>query len=264
MIFIIGGRGFVGSAFARACGATGKEFLIVDRRNYQDYVGKSCNILINANGNSKKFLSQRDPLADFDASVRSVRASLEDIKYDYYVHLSSCDVYPDCSSPNATRENQEPDVSKQGPYGFHKYLAEQCVQHVAKKWLIVRFGGFVGPGLRKNAIFDILNGGPLWLDPGSELQFMHSDEAAKIVLKLLDHNIYNDIFNVCGRGVVKLNEVIDWAGKRVTVQPGSPLVRYEVNIDKVSALVEVPHTRSTVKDFVRSQLRVRPEETVEK
>lgn len=257
MIFIIGGRGFVGSAFARVCAAEGREFLIINRQNYHEFVGKHCDILINADGNSKKFLAQQDPLQDFDASVRSVRASLIDLKNDYYVYLSSCDVYPDCSSPRTTSEAQELDASKQSPYGFHKYLAEQCVRHVAKKWLIVRFGGFVGPGLKKNPIFDILKGGPLWLDPESELQFMLTDRAAEIVLSLIDRGISNEIFNVCGRGVVKLREVMKWAGKTVPVQPGSPRVRYEVDISKISALVEIPDTRSTVSNFVNAELKAR-------
>lgn len=254
MIFILGGAGFVGSAFARRCRETGKEFSIIGRQNYQEFVGKSCDVLINANGNSKKFLPQRDPLADFDASVRSVRASLVDFKYDYYVYLSSCDVYPDCSSPAATSEDRQPDVSKQSPYGFHKYLAEQCVQHAAKKWLIIRFGGFVGPGLSKNAIFDILTGGPLWLNPESELQFMHTEHAANVVLTLLERGVCNDIFNVAGRGVVKLREVMGWAGKEMASQPAAPPVRYEVSIDKVSDLTEIPLTRTVVRDYVNDYL----------
>ena len=123
MIFIIGGGGFVGSAFVRSCAKAGKEFSIINRQNYGEFVGKRCDVLINANGNSKKFLAQKDPLQDFDASVRSVRASLIDFRHDYYIYLSSCDVYPDCSSPETTSEDQKLDVSEQSPYGFHKYLA---------------------------------------------------------------------------------------------------------------------------------------------
>ncbi len=259
MIFIIGGRGFVGSAFARVCEATGRSYSIITRQNYQEFIGKRCDVIINADGNSKKFLAREDPLQDFDASVRTVRASLLDFKYDYYVYLSSCDVYPDCSSPERTTERQELDVSAQSPYGFHKYLAEQCVQHAAKKWLIIRFGGFVGPGLKKNAIYDILNGGPLWLDPESELQFMHTDRAAEIVLGLLDRGVYNEIFNVCGHGVIKLRDIMEAIGVKVPVPPGSPRVRYDVNIDKISRLFDMPETKETVLEFVRAELKRREE-----
>jgi nucleoside-diphosphate-sugar epimerase len=255
MVFIIGGKGFVGSAFARICQASVRPYSIITRENYTKFVGRKCSIIIDANGNSKKWLATREPLQDFDASVRSVRAGLEDFKYDIYVYLSSCDVYPDCSSPLATSEGMEIDVSKQSHYGFHKYLAEQCIRHIASKWLIIRFGGFVGSGLKKNAIYDILNGGPLWLDPESELQFMHTDKAAEIVLGLLDKGIYNDVFNVCGRGLIKLQEVIDAIGLKVPVQAGSPHVRYSVNIEKLSKFIDIPETRSTVLEFVRREKR---------
>jgi len=254
MIFIVGGDGFVGSAFARYCKRQGLEFAIVEPYNYRQYVGKRCDLLINANGNSKKFLARESPLEEFDLSVRSVRATLVDFPCDFYLHFSSCDVYPDCSSPATTREDSTPDPRTQSPYGFHKHLAEQCVRHAAGRWLIVRYGGFVGPNLRKNPIYDILHGGPLWLDPESELQFLHTDRAAEIVFTLVDRGVTDEIVNVCGRGLVRLQEVIDHAGTSVPVQPGSPKVRYDVSIEKLQRWVGSPETRAAVLAFVDEEL----------
>ena len=254
MIFIVGGAGFVGSGFCKACEKLGKDFTVLEPYNYKSFVGQSCDVLINANGNSRKFLSRRRPIEDFDASVRTVRASLIDFDYKLYVYLSSCDVYPDCSSPATTLESQDLLPEEQSPYGFHKSLAEQCVRHAAGDWLIVRFGGFVGPRLWKNPIFDILYGDSLWLDPESELQFLHTEAGAEIVLNLIDRGIRKDLFNVCGRGVVRLAEVMDWAKRHIPVQPDSPKVRYEINIDKLAGLIEVPKTRDTVEEFVKTEL----------
>jgi len=250
MIFLLGGRGLVGSAFARVCHATGRPYAILDRDTYHDYIEQRCTLLINANGNSRKPLAKQDPLADFDASVRSVRSSLNDFQFERYIHLSSCDVYPDCSTPALTTEHQVPAVTSQSTYGFHKYLAEQCVQHAAADWLIFRLGGFVGPQLKKNAIFDILHGGPLWLDPASELQFLHTDDAARIVLSLAERAVSREIFNLCGRGTIALSEVIDRAARPISINPGSPCVRYDVSIAKISQWTEVPQTRATVFGFV--------------
>src|SRR5689334_25407031 len=119
MIFVLGGNGFVGSAFARACAEQGREFAVLTRANYDEYLVRSCSLLFNANGNSKKFLADEQPVVDFDLSVRSVRASLVDFRFDSYVFLSSCDVYPDCSGPQTTREDDGIDVARQSPYGFH-------------------------------------------------------------------------------------------------------------------------------------------------
>lgn len=260
MIYLIGGRGLVGSAFARVCEASGRPYTILDRETYPKLIGSSCELVINANGNSRKPLATQDPLADFDASVRSVRSSLADFRFQRYVYLSSCDVYPDCSSPELTSEQRQPDITRQSPYGFHKYAAEQCVRHVAsrlhKDWLIFRCGGFVGSGLKKNAIFDILSGGPLWLDPSSELQFLHTEDAARLVLALVDNGTRNEVFNLCGRGTVSLREVIAHTGRSVAVNPRSPLVRYEVDIGKISRALPAPHvipdTRATVLRYVDS------------
>src|SRR5258708_5838527 len=254
-VFILGGRGLVGSGFARHCQRIGRPHVVIDRQNYASYVGQSCELLVNANGNSRKALAAREPLPEFDASVRSVRASLIDFRFKQYLHISSCDVYPDCSSPRTTQESQIPDPAQQTPYGFHKYLAEQCVRHGASDWVICRCGGFVGPGLKKNAIYDILRGGPLFLDPASELQFLHTDSAADIVFQLLNKGAAREVFNLCGHGVVRLGEVAELAGAPVPVQPGSPTVRYEISLEKIGLLVSVPETRPTVLEFVREQLR---------
>ena len=255
MIFILGGRGLVGSAFVRQCQAAGEPYTILDRQNYKDYAGSSCDVFVNANGNSSKPLAKTDPLKDFSASVASVRASLVDFRAERYVHLSSCDVYPDCSLPEYTREEQNLEPASQSPYGFHKFLAEQCIRHAAKEWLIFRLGGLVGPGLKKNAIFDILHGGPLWLDPGSALQFLRTDSAAAIALDLARKGVSRQIFNLCGNGLIALREVMDMAGYQVPVNPGSPLVRYDVSIEKLSRVTQVPETRLSVAQFVQSELQ---------
>ncbi|MDR1490881.1 MAG: NAD(P)-dependent oxidoreductase [Desulfovibrio sp.] len=250
MIYILGGNGFVGSGFVRLFQRLGLEHQILTRANYPEFAGTSCDVFINANGNSSKILAGREPMADFDANVRTTRASLGDFKAGFYIHLSSCDVYPDCSNPLTTGEDDPIDFSRLLPYGFHKLLAEYCVQHACKNWLIIRQGGFVGPGLKKNAVFDILNGGPLWLDPESELQFLHTDDSSRLIWSLYERGMANSVLNVCGQGVLKLREALDLAGRECPVQPGSRRVRYEVSLKKAGKLVALPDSRTTVLRFI--------------
>ena len=254
MIFILGGKGFVGSAFARYCVQHGIEHADISRENYGDYRGRRCEFFVNANGNSRKFRAQERPLDEFDESVRSVRASLVDFHADCYVYLSSCDVYADCSSPQVTAEDSRVDVVAQSPYGFHKYLAEQCVRHAAGRWLVLRLGGLVGPEMKKNAIFDILRGCPLRLDPKSELQYLSTDDAARLAFELFDRRLHGQIFNVCGQGVISLQDVVDAVGHRVEVLPESRRVRYSVAVEKLARLVPIPETRATVLRFLQEWL----------
>lgn len=252
---ILGGRGFVGSAFVRACTQRGQEPVVIDRQNYRDFVGTPFALFINANGNSRKYLAEREPLREFDESVRSVRGSLVDFPANAYIHISSCDVYPDCSSPATTVESTCPEPARQSAYGFHKHLAEQCVRHGSRRHLIVRAGGFVGPGLKKNAVFDILRGHDLWIDPDSELQFMHSDRFAALVLDLAAQGAWDDTFNLCGEGVISMREVARLAGRPPNARPGCPRIRYEVSLAKVSDLITVPSTRDAVTEFIREAAR---------
>ncbi|MBI1920693.1 MAG: NAD-dependent epimerase/dehydratase family protein [Geobacter sp.] len=253
MIFIMGGNGFVGSAFVRLCRRSGIPYAIIDRQNYQSFVGRTCDIFINANGNSKKFLSDKEPLTDFDASIRTVCASLHDFRYGKYILCSSCDVYPDVADPARNREDAAIESKRLSRYGFHKYVAEQFVRYEADNHLIFRCGGFVGPGMKKNAIFDILSGGPLWLDPESELQFIHTDRAADIVWQLIGQGVTNETLNLCGKGLIKLASVIDKVGHPVTVNDGSPRVTYHISTEKIEKYVEIPPTRETVTAFVEAR-----------
>lgn len=250
-IFVIGGNGFVGSAYVRLLQAAGADVTVITRANYADYVGAACDLLINANGNSKKFLSKEDPKRDFLESVTSVRNSLVDFKFNTYVFLSTSDVYADCSQPGLTREDTVLDVAAQSPYGFHKYLAEQCVTHAAKRWLIIRQGGFVGTGLKKNAVFDVLYGDKLWVHPDSRFQFIDTDISAQLVLRLVQQGVCNRVLNLTARGTVSVAEIMEWAGRQVPVSGGAVPVTYEISTDAAAALVELPDSRTCVETFVR-------------
>ena len=252
MITIIGGQGFVGSAYVRLLTARGIAHQVVTRENYDSLRGTACDVLINANGNSKKFLAAREPLNEFDQSVRSVAQSLEDFPCKTYVLLSTGDVYPDQSSPAVTREDQAIDPARQSRYGLHKCLAEQLVRGTQQQWLVMRMGGFVGPGLKKNAIYDLLTGGRVWLSPQSELQFLSTDRAAELVWRLVEKGVRNQIVNLGALGTVNLGALHSRLASPSVFQPQAPTIRYEVSLDKLAALsgATLPQSEDEVNAFV--------------
>ncbi|MDD3370317.1 MAG: NAD-dependent epimerase/dehydratase family protein [Alphaproteobacteria bacterium] len=252
MIILIGGNGFVGSAYARVLRAMGQEVVVVEKDDYASHIGAECDVLINANGNSRKFFSREHPKEDFQASVASVRNSLVDFKYKKYVFLSTSDVYPDCSDPALTREELSLDIAKQSPYGFHKYLAEQCVRHVAKDWLIIRQGGFVGPGLKKNAVYDSLFGDRLWVHPDSAFQFIGTDTSAGLVWELVSKGVSGEVFNLTAQGTIPVRDIMALAGRQVPADETVPVVRYEISTDKAAKTLALPGTRGEVEAFIKS------------
>lgn len=253
MIFILGGNGFVGSAFTRVLTGLERPFAVITRANYDSFIGKSCDIFINANGNSKKFVAADDPKQEFQASVASVRNSLVDFKFKKYIFLSTSDVYPDCSSPDLTREDSAIDIARQSPYGFHKYLAEQCVRHAAPEWLVIRQGGFVGPGLKKNAVFDIMNGGKLWVHRDSRFQFIHTDDSAKAILSLADAGIANEIINVTATGTISVAEIMALARRAVPSPEDAKPQVYEISTEKASRWLRLPRTAESIEKFLNSE-----------
>lgn len=251
---VLGGRGFVGSAVAREAEARGFKVTIIDKDNYDKHAGASADLLINANGNSKKYLASQDPCQDFDLSVRSVLRSLHDFKADLYVYLSTIDVYPDLRNPANNSEDAPIDEKSVSPYGFHKYLAEKLVRYYAPCWTIFRMGGFVGPGLWKNAIYDLLTGAPLKVHPNLASQHLHTYDLARLLFDVIKATPAREIWNICGDGVVTVRDVASWIpnAKLVTDVQSVTSERYEINIKKIGSVVSLPRTVDTVKKFIQN------------
>lgn len=251
---VLGGRGFVGSAIVREAEARGWRTIPVDVDNYAAVTGSACDVLVNANGNSRKYLGARDPAQEFDLSVRSVMRSLHDFRFARYVFLSTIDVYPEHADPALNREDATLDEARMSPYGFHKYLAERLVRRYAPAATVLRMGGFVGPGLKKNSIYDLLRGEAIRVHPDSAYQYQHTSALARTALDLAVAPEAPATVNVCGDGLVTLREIAALIpGRRLDPALDQlPRERYEVNIDRLKSLRPVATTRDTVRAFVEA------------
>lgn len=256
---VLGGRGFVGSAVTAEAQRRGYRVHAVTRDNYEAFKGATCDLLINANGNSKKYLAAQDPALDFDLSVRSVIATFRDFRARRYVHISSVDVYADVGDPRRTSEATPLELRRLSPYGFHKALSEEIVRYYAERWLILRAGGFVGPGLKKNSVYDMLRGLPLRVHLDSEYQYLDTRDFARILFDLVEKGVEQEIFNVAGDGAVSLRTVASWIPHFDPTRCAQelPRERYEVALDRIKQFVVVPKTAETVRRFVQDVLEGR-------
>jgi nucleoside-diphosphate-sugar epimerase len=128
------------------------------------------------------------------------------------------------------------------------------VRHYAKDWLIFRCSGFVGPGLRKNGIYDILNKKPLYLDLKSQYQYLPTDSLAEIIITMARKSLGNEIFNMGGDGLIALQEVanaVPGYSPQYAIQPPR-LERYEISLVKIKECCTVPVTRESVLEFVKN------------
>lgn len=249
---IIGSKGFIGATLVAEAAARGYAVTAVDLDTYAQHRGEEADLLINAAGNSRKFIDDQDPVRGYDLSVTSVMNVLHDFRYGLFLHLSSGAVYPSEGDPQQNNEHAPLDPAQMTRYGFHKWLAEQLVRHYAPQHLIVRLGGFVGPGLRKNAVYDLLTGSPLFVHPDSEFQYMDTRDLARALFDLCAPPPLPDSpLNLSSRGVVSVRQIAEWAGVELPADTEDlPRTRAELNVDRAAHLLELPETAATVRQFI--------------
>lgn len=258
MYYVLGGNGFVGSAVCSMLASRGESFVIIGRDNYQELVGARCDVFVNCDGNARRFWANENPANDFEASVNSTMRSLVDFKYDLYVFLSSVDVYVDPSDPARNAEDVEIDHEELEPYGFHKWISEELVRRYAQSWIILRLGNMVGPGLKKNPVYDALNDLPIWMSEESRHSYVHTRTVAEGLHKLITGSHRNTIVNMCGTGTVRVADLPDLVGREIVIAPGVEERRqvYWVNNERMNRILPVPESRDAVIDFVSEIERI--------
>ena len=249
MIFILGGNGYVGSAIARYCKRKGLDFISITRENYDEMKGSFCDIFINANGNSKRYLAERNPRMDFDMNVRATFDTLHDFHIKKYVHMSTVDVYNSLDISVLTTEEQDIDVSRMSPYELDKYLSECIVMNKAKEWIILRLGGMVGKQMTKGPVFDIINNKDIYVNTKSRYQFINTDLVSKITIDLSLSDVVNEIFNVCGSNNVEIADIYKLVGEKPPSKK-LPVHIYDVTNYKISRQYKIPSSYDTVKNFL--------------
>jgi len=211
---VIGSKGFLGSALKRWADKhrPGEEWVGIHRGNRDLWAdqGLKWNTVIWAAGTADKRLCDEDKNKCLDLNILQLGKTLKDFPCDKFVYISSQSVYPDGWDPvveefESYQEEDEINVDNLSSYGASKYLGELIVQKYAKTFLILRPNGFTGPGLKKNAVYDLLANGPprLFVSWDSKFQYTHVDDFARILFILVAHTTRrSDIYNVTSPDVV--------------------------------------------------------------
>lgn len=146
---LIGGTGFVGTTLKKQHPFTAEYRSI----NIQNIRAQHYDQIICAAAPAQKWLANKAPEADRQ-NIEYLMAQLKTVSCDRFILISTVDVF---NLPVGVDENTVIDESYLQPYGLHRRQLEKFVAHQFPKHLIVRLPGLVGPGLRKNIIFDFLN-----------------------------------------------------------------------------------------------------------
>lgn len=146
---LIGHSGFVGSTLLKQVPFDA----LYRSTNIQDIEGQSFDLVICAGAPAQKWIANQDPETD-RKKIEELIAHLRTVRCKRFVLISTVDVFK-----SAIEVDEDSVVDEQGlhAYGLNRRLLEKFVEQHFDKSLIVRLPGLVGPGLRKNVIFDFLN-----------------------------------------------------------------------------------------------------------
>lgn len=146
---LIGFSGFVGGTLLRQ-----RTFEYLFRStNIGDIDNKPFGVVVCAGAPAQKWIANKDPEGDRQ-KIEALIAHLKTINCKVFILISTVDVF---KQPIGVDEDSV--VSEEGlhAYGLHRRMLEKFVEENFENHLIVRLPGLVGPGLRKNVIFDVLN-----------------------------------------------------------------------------------------------------------
>jgi dTDP-4-dehydrorhamnose reductase len=146
---LIGHTGFVGSTLLRQS----KFDACYRSTTIGEIVGQSFDVVVCAGAPAQKWIANREPEQDLDKIEKLIR-HLKTVKCKTFILISTVDVF---GSPLSVDESTPVIEDGLHAYGLHRRLLEKFVENHFANHLIVRLPGLVGPGLRKNVIFDIQN-----------------------------------------------------------------------------------------------------------
>jgi len=146
---LIGYSGFVGNTLLKQT-----HFDALYRsNNSHELLGQSFELTVCAAAPAQKWLANQNPEAD-KRNIDALIAHLSGIHCKTFILISTVDVFKTAQAVDEDSTVIENDLHA---YGLHRRLLEKFVENHFSRHLIVRLPGLVGPGLRKNIIFDFLN-----------------------------------------------------------------------------------------------------------
>ncbi len=161
---LVGFSGFVGSTLLKQASFDA----LYRSTNIGDIDGQTFDTVVCAGAPAQKWSANKDPAADRQ-KIDSLISHLRRVQCKRFILISTVDVF---MNPAAVDEETVVDESGLHAYGLHRRLLEKFVEQHFSEHLIVRLPGLVGPGLRKNVIFDFLNNNNLhMIDSRASFQF---------------------------------------------------------------------------------------------
>ena len=183
---LVGYTGFVGSHLI----SPGMEFY--NRANLKEIEGKHFHRLYISALPAEKWKANKYPDEDRD-NMNTLMRSLERVTSDCVIVISTIDVY-ESSLPQDEFPDLCPNIYASHAYGKHRKEFEDWCTHVFKNVFVFRLPALFGYGLKKNALYDLINNNQTeklrgdWMFQWYDLKWLSSDIDKHIVK---DHHLVN-------------------------------------------------------------------------
>ena len=146
---LIGHTGFVGNNLLGQ-----RNFAETYRSNDIDTIrGKSFDHIICAGVQAMKWWANLHPEEDV-AGIERLLDPLSGAKADRFTLISTIDIY---AAPRGVDEDSFIERNGHHAYGLHRLELEDRIRMMFPQVVILRLPGLFGPGLKKNAIFDLMH-----------------------------------------------------------------------------------------------------------
>lgn len=176
---LIGHTGFVGGSLLTQANFDG----LFSRSNIAESKDSFSDLLVCSAAPAQKWWANANPQEDLD-NIHNLVKSLESMRAKKAVLVSTVDVF---DIPSGVDEDSTPNPSDRNAYGSNRRYLEMEFRRVFQDTLIVRLPGLVGPGLKKNALFDLKNNNQIAkLNADSVFQFYPMDNLWEDLCLALD------------------------------------------------------------------------------
>ena len=148
---LIGHTGFVGGNLARQ-----REFdALYNASNIDSIRGHSFGTVVCAAAPGAKWYANAHPQEDW-ATISRLLEAVHDIKAERFVLISTVDVF---AHPRGVNEESKPTTEGLCWYGVNRLMLETRIaeQFEGRVTTIVRLPALFGPGLKKNALYDLMH-----------------------------------------------------------------------------------------------------------
>jgi len=227
------GNGFVGSAVAKRLETKYDLIVVGSAKDY--FQVKYFDLIINCAGVSTKWKVEKDFRTglNYDAAVFERIYKIRDINpIVKLIHISSI-----CAT-------------EKSHYGRIKFYFEQCADEFDS--CILRLGALVGNGLKKNVIFDIVQGNPLYAKPDSIYNCIGISAVSEIIEYLILHWKKRGVINVAAKDSISIEKVLKLANRVPNIVDTAKTDMYQTNTDKLQMFYSNKSSKFYIIQYLKS------------